>query len=100
DEGRVGTFCIERGAKPRPTKTIYDRAGSAFATLTADELNWDAIGQAEWLYFTGITPALSETCRRNAPEILKRTRALRQDLPRPQLPLEALVTGRSPRSVA
>jgi len=75
NEGRVGTFYIERGARPRPTKTIYDRAGSAFATLTADELDWDAIGQAEWLHLTGITPALSETCRRNAPEILKRARA-------------------------
>ena len=75
DEGRVGTFYIERGAKPRPTKTIYDRAGSTITTLTADELDWDAIGQAEWLHLTGITPALSATCRRNTPEILKRARA-------------------------
>jgi len=74
DEGRVGIFYIERGAKPRPTKTIYDRAGSAFTTLTAGELDWDAIGKAEWLHLTGITPALSETCRRSAPEILKRAR--------------------------
>ena len=43
DEGRVGTFFVEFGAKPRPTKTIYDRAGSAATTLEADDLDWDYI---------------------------------------------------------
>ncbi len=64
--GRVGTFFVEWGAHPRPLKTIYDRAGSAAATLTADELDWDYVGRAEWLHLTGITPALSEACRKNA----------------------------------
>ncbi|MGC9521191.1 MAG: PfkB family carbohydrate kinase [Anaerolineae bacterium] len=72
DAGRVGTFFVEFGAKPRPTKTIYDRAGSAATTLIADELDWDYIAQAEWLHMTGITPALSETCRRSTVDILRR----------------------------
>jgi 2-dehydro-3-deoxygluconokinase len=76
ERGRVGTFYIEVGAKPRPTKTIYDRAGSAFTTLTADELDWEYIAQAKWLHLTGITPALGATCRAAAPEILRRARAL------------------------
>jgi 2-dehydro-3-deoxygluconokinase len=76
ETGRVGTFYVEFGAKPRPTKTIYDRAGSAATTLTADELDWDYIGAAQWLHLTGITPALSETCRRAVPEIVRRARAL------------------------
>lgn len=76
DGGRVGTFYVERGAKPRPTRTIYDRAGSAFTTLTADEMDWDIIGQAEWLHLTGITPALSQTCRHETPRILARAREL------------------------
>lgn len=76
ETGRVGTFFVEVGAKPRPTRTIYDRAGSAFTTLTADELDWAYIGQTEWLHLTGITPALSDTCRAAAPEILRRARAL------------------------
>ncbi|MBN1247259.1 MAG: sugar kinase [Anaerolineae bacterium] len=76
ETGRVGTFYVEVGATPRPTQTIYDRAGSAFTTLTAGELDWDYIAQAEWLHLTGITPALSATCRAAAPEILKRARAL------------------------
>lgn len=75
DTGRVGTFYVEVGAKPRATKTIYDRAGSAFSTLRADELDWDYIGAAEWLHLTGITPALSATCCKAAPEILRRARA-------------------------
>ncbi len=64
--GRVGTFFVEWGAHPRPLKTIYDRAGSAAATLTADDVDWDYVAHAEWLHLTGITPALSETCRKNA----------------------------------
>jgi 2-dehydro-3-deoxygluconokinase len=72
--GRVGTFFVEWGAHPRPLRTIYDRAGSAAATLTADELDWDYIGRAEWLHLTGITPALSDTCRESMPQIVIRAR--------------------------
>jgi 2-dehydro-3-deoxygluconokinase len=73
--GRVGTFFVEGGAHPRPLKTIYDRAGSVAATLTADDLDWDYIGHTEWLHLTGITPALSETCRRSAVQIVTCARA-------------------------
>lgn len=74
EEGRVGTFFVEWGAYPRPLKTIYDRAGSVAATLTADELDWDYLGRAEWLHLTGITPALSETCRESTVQIVIRAR--------------------------
>jgi 2-dehydro-3-deoxygluconokinase len=74
DHGRVGTFFVEWGARPRPLKTIYDRAGSAAATLSADELDWDYIGRAEWLHLTGITPALSATCRRSTLQIVRRAK--------------------------
>jgi 2-dehydro-3-deoxygluconokinase len=73
-EGRVGTFFVEWGAHPRPLRTIYDRAGSAAATLTADELDWDYIGRSEWLHLTGITPALSEACRESTVQIAIRAR--------------------------
>ena len=73
-EGRVGTFFVEWGAHPRPLKTIYDRAGSAATTLTADDLDWDYIAQAEWLHLTGITPALSQTCRQSTIQIAIRAR--------------------------
>jgi 2-dehydro-3-deoxygluconokinase len=73
--GRVGTFFFEWGAPPRPLMTIYDRANSVYTTLTADELDWDYIRQAEWLTLTGITPALSPTCRQMALDVVQRARA-------------------------
>ena len=76
DDGRVGTFFVEWGAHPRPLKTIYDRAGSAATTLTVDDLDWDWVRQAEWLHLTGITPALSPTCRASTPQIAARARKL------------------------
>jgi 2-dehydro-3-deoxygluconokinase len=73
-QGRVGTFFVEWGAHPRPLKTIYDRAASAATTLTLDDLNWDYVAGAEWLHLTGITPALSEVCRKSIPQIAARAR--------------------------
>ena len=72
--GRVGTFFVEWGAHPRPLRTIYDRAGSSAASLTADDLDWDYLERAEWLHLTGITPALSETCRKSCVQIVVRAR--------------------------
>lgn len=58
---RVGIYFLEKGASQRPSKVIYDRAGSSIATATADDFNWDEIfADAEWFHFTGITPALGD----------------------------------------
>lgn len=72
--GRVGLFFVEWGAPPRPLSTIYDRCGSAAAELTADDLDWDYVGRADWLVLTGITPALSPTCREATVEMARRAR--------------------------
>lgn len=69
-EGRVGTFFVEWGACPRPLKTIYDRVGSAAATLKADEIDWNYLKRVEWLHLSGITPALSEICRESTVQIV------------------------------
>ncbi|MEM9667012.1 MAG: sugar kinase, partial [Bacteroidota bacterium] len=54
----------ETGASQRPSKVIYDRAHSAVTTLTADELDPDALFEgADWFHWTGITPALGEMPR-------------------------------------
>jgi len=76
ETGRVGTFFFEWGAAPRPMRTIYDRANTAASTLCADELDWELIAQAEWVHLTGITPALSETCRRCTRDVAERARSL------------------------
>lgn len=58
---RMGIYFLETGSDQRPSKVIYDRAGSSMASLSADALDFDRIFQgAGWFHITGITPALSE----------------------------------------
>ncbi len=58
---RVGIYYCEKGASQRPSKVIYDRAGSAIAKATKDDFDWDKIfAGVDWFHFTGITPALGD----------------------------------------
>ncbi|MDR2201682.1 MAG: sugar kinase [Clostridiales bacterium] len=58
---RTGIYFLERGASQRPSKVVYDRAGSAIAECAPNDFDWDKIfAGADWFHFTGITPALSE----------------------------------------
>ena len=58
---RVGIYFLEKGASQRPSKVIYDRAGSAIATATTADFDWDKIFEgADWFHWTGITPALGD----------------------------------------
>ncbi len=58
---RVGIYFLEKGASQRPSKVIYDRAGSSIATAVPEDFNWKEIFDgAEWFHFTGITPALGD----------------------------------------
>lgn len=60
---RVGIYYCEKGASQRPSKVIYDRAGSAIATASVNDFDWDKIFDGvSWFHFTGITPALSDEC--------------------------------------
>ena len=60
---RVGIYYCEKGASQRPSKVIYDRAYSAISMASQTDFDWDRIFDgADWFHFTGITPALSETC--------------------------------------
>ena len=57
---RVGIYFLEKGASQRPSKVIYDRAGSAIAKASPEDFEWKSIfADADWFHFTGITPALS-----------------------------------------
>ena len=54
---RVGIYFVEKGASQRPSKVIYDRAGSSIAQASPADFDWDAIFDgADWFHFTGITP--------------------------------------------
>ena len=58
---RVGIYFLEKGASQRPSKVIYDRAGSSIATATTADFDWDKIFDgAVWFHWTGITPALGD----------------------------------------
>src|SRR5574344_382767 len=58
---RVGIYFLEKGASQRPSKVIYDRAGSSIALAQKSDFDWDKIFQgASWFHFTGITPALGD----------------------------------------
>jgi 2-dehydro-3-deoxygluconokinase len=57
---RLGIYFLEVGAAQRPSKVIYDRANSAFATLAPGMVDWPAVFDgADWFHWTGITPAVS-----------------------------------------
>ncbi|MGX1930899.1 PfkB family carbohydrate kinase [Flagellimonas sp. 2504JD4-2] len=60
---RMGTYFIELGSSIRPSRVVYDRAGSAIADIKSDEFDWKTIlKNKKWLHLSGITPALSNQC--------------------------------------
>jgi 2-dehydro-3-deoxygluconokinase len=63
EEGRVGVWYFEPPVPPRPGYAYYDRAYSAFSQTNPDLVDWDFVRSARWLHLTGITPALSSSCR-------------------------------------
>ena len=59
---RVGIYFLETGANQRPSKVVYDRAGSSICEAQPGDFDWARIFDgAKWLHITGITPALSES---------------------------------------
>ena len=73
---RVGIYFLEKGASQRPSKVIYDRAGSAIATATTADFDWDKILEgADWFHFTGITPALGPNVAAICEEAVKAAKA-------------------------
>lgn len=61
---RCGTYFLEEGAAPRASSLVYDRANSAFALLQPELFDWPRIVRgARFFLVTGITPALSASCR-------------------------------------
>ena len=58
---RVGIYYCETGASMRPSKVIYDRAGSAIAEADPADFDFDKIMEgATWFHWSGITPAISD----------------------------------------
>ena len=57
---RVGIYFLEVGANQRPSKVVYDRAGSSICNAHPGDFDWPTIFRGiRWFHITGITPALS-----------------------------------------
>jgi len=72
---RMGVYFVELASPPRPVSVVYDRAGSAAAELEPDDLPPGLVDSAKVVHLSGITPALSDGCRRLALETAERARA-------------------------
>jgi len=73
---RVGIYFLETGAAQRPSRVVYDRAGSSIAAAGPGDVDWDAVlAGADWFHLTGITPALSAAAAELALEAVRQARA-------------------------
>jgi len=74
--GRVGIYFLETGANQRPSKGVYDRAGSSICEAGPGDFDWPQIFDgARWLHITGITPALSQSAADLSIECVRAARA-------------------------
>jgi 2-dehydro-3-deoxygluconokinase len=63
-EARQGLMFFEAGPQPRNTRVIYDRKNSAAAGMTIEDADWPAlIAASVRAHLSGITPALSASCK-------------------------------------
>src|SRR5207237_693158 len=97
---RMGIYFVEPGADIRASRVVYDRAGSAFAAITPQTVDWaKAVRGAAWFHGSGITPALGEGPRASLTAAITAARAggVRISLDLNYRP--ALWQGREPRAV-
>jgi 2-dehydro-3-deoxygluconokinase len=72
--GRMGTYYVEFGVPPRGIQVTYDRAHSCMTELKLDDINWEALLDTRLLHLTGITPALSSSCREIVEEAIRQAK--------------------------
>ena len=73
---RVGLYFLETGVAQRPSRVVYDRAGSAVTTLRPGEIDWESVLEgAAWFHWSGITPALGDGPRAVLGEAIAAARA-------------------------
>ena len=76
-EGRMGIYYLESGAVQRPSKVIYDRAGSAICEAKPGDIDWaKAFEGATWFHITGITPAISAGAAELSLKAVKQAKAM------------------------
>lgn len=66
---RLGTFYLETGASQRPSKVIYDRAGSSITELKPGQIDWYKVFKGKhWFHWSGTAPALSDSMAESTKE--------------------------------
>jgi len=96
----MGIYFVEPGADIGANRVVYDRAGSAFAAITADTIDWTrALTGAAWLHGSGITPALGEGPRAALAAAIRAARAAGASVSVDLNYRPALWQGRDPRAV-
>lgn len=74
---RVGIYYLETGANQRPSKVVYDRAGSSICDCGPGDFDWQQVFKgARWFHITGITPALSQSAADLSLEAVRAAREL------------------------
>ena len=63
NQDRAGTYYLEMATPPRAGSVTYDRKFSAVSKLKPRELDLNFLLNTRILHLTGITPALSPSCR-------------------------------------
>jgi len=74
DGGRLGTYYVEFGELPRGIQVTYDRAHSCATQLYPNDMDWNLLLNTRLLHLTGITPALSPSCREMIIEAVQRAK--------------------------
>lgn len=69
---RLGVYYYEGGSYPKKPTVVYDRAGSAFTTMSLDEIPQGAYASTRVFHTSGISLALSEHMRKLGIEMLRR----------------------------
>ena len=73
--GRLGLYFVEMASAPRSISVVYDRAASAMARATAEDFDWSSIADTRFFHVSGITLALSPSCRAVARHAMQEARA-------------------------
>lgn len=72
---KLGLYFTEAGNQIRPTRVIYDRAGSSFAELQSGDINWNTVlEEQQYFHWSGVAAALSESAANVCKEAIETAR--------------------------
>lgn len=74
-EARLGIYYYENGAYPRKPSVVYDRKNSSMNNIKETDFPETLFQSTKCFHTTGITLALSESCRRTTIDMMRRFKA-------------------------